>query len=509
MCIFRFSRNRRSRHAPPTGETAFFPILDLSLLYEQLLEREWPWAISFQVQESVEDFASRTWPAAGVVLARLFSHCGVHASLSQIQADLEHGTTRELISNFAPLPLVMASGDVHQMPSMISDPFRNQPQTSHLRNDATTTPSHTSNSRSRIPSHSAQPPPQVNIRSIPHNDGPHIHWRGVPPEHPQEQQHTNDGNHLMPQEPHSEAIPPPSPRLEPTHRSMLSLNGSTANSPSRIKVRDLGHIQSFASEEVLTRSRDPSRHSLRGRMDGGQQYEISGMPVTDVIEMVAGLLTKIITTNDRQHENLHRNIPPPEGTTGLSPQATSVLAFHGKNVPSITIASYLSRIHKYCPTTYEVFLSLLIYFDRMTEMVNSGALPTFSGDEPHGRGHSRVPSGASSNGSSETAVNSSPGGVEADSSPRAPVIVSPPGSDTSDSQDSNVRPSPSLLSALPDSDAFDLSHYFVVDSFNIHRLVIAGVTCASKFFSDVFYTNSRYAKVKLPPSHSALPLTCS
>lgn len=37
--------------------------------------------------------------------------------------------------------------------------------------------------------------------------------------------------------------------------------------------------------------------------------------------------------------------------------------------------------------------------------------------------------------------------------------------------------------------------YFVVDSYNIHRLIIAGVTCASKFFSDVFYTNSRYAKV--------------
>lgn len=36
---------------------------------------------------------------------------------------------------------------------------------------------------------------------------------------------------------------------------------------------------------------------------------------------------------------------------------------------------------------------------------------------------------------------------------------------------------------------------FVIDSWNIHRLVIAGVTVASKFFSDVFYTNSRYAKV--------------
>lgn len=36
---------------------------------------------------------------------------------------------------------------------------------------------------------------------------------------------------------------------------------------------------------------------------------------------------------------------------------------------------------------------------------------------------------------------------------------------------------------------------FAIDSYNVHRLVIAGITVASKFFSDVFYTNSRYAKV--------------
>ncbi|KAG6824247.1 hypothetical protein H0H87_012202 [Tephrocybe sp. NHM501043] len=42
---------------------------------------------------------------------------------------------------------------------------------------------------------------------------------------------------------------------------------------------------------------------------------------------------------------------------------------------------------------------------------------------------------------------------------------------------------------------------FVIESFNIHRLVIAGVTLASKFFSVVFYANSRYAKV------GGLPLT--
>ena len=376
------------------------------------------------------------------------------------------------------------------MSSTISDSCRTSSQASHLRNDPAATTPQNSNSRSRVSSHTIQPTP-VNVRSTSHSDAPHIQWRGA------EQQHPNDGHHLMPQDSHSDAIPPPSPRLEPTHRSMLSLNGSTANSPSRIKVRDLGHIQSFASEEVLTRSRHPSRHSLRGRMDGGQQYEISGMPVTDVIEMVSGLLSKIIATNDRQHENLHRNIPPPEGTTGLSPQTASVLAFHGKNVPSISVSSYLSRIHKYCPTTYEVFLSLLVYFDRMTEMVNSGTLPRFLRDQRLRRGHSRVPSGVSSSGSSETAVNLSPSGAEEESLSRAPTIVSPPGSDSPDDEDSSVVPSPSIPSALHDSEAYDLSHYFVVDSFNIHRLVIAGVTCASKFFSDVFYTNSRYAKVNV------------
>lgn len=34
-----------------------------------------------------------------------------------------------------------------------------------------------------------------------------------------------------------------------------------------------------------------------------------------------------------------------------------------------------------------------------------------------------------------------------------------------------------------------------IDSFNIHRLLIAGIMVASKLFSDVFFTNTRYAKV--------------
>ncbi|KAI8056121.1 cyclin PHO80-like protein, partial [Syncephalis plumigaleata] len=34
-----------------------------------------------------------------------------------------------------------------------------------------------------------------------------------------------------------------------------------------------------------------------------------------------------------------------------------------------------------------------------------------------------------------------------------------------------------------------------LDRFSAHRLCITGVVVASKFFSDVFFTNSRYAKV--------------
>ena len=76
------------------------------------------------------------------------------------------------------------------------------------------------------------------------------------------------------------------------------------------------------------------------------------------------------------------------------------------------------------------------------------------------------------------------------------MVVTPPSDAFEADEEHGMRSSPSIPAGLPlDTDGYNLSHFFVVDSFNIHRLVIAGVTCASKFFSDVFYTNSRYAKV--------------
>ncbi|KAH7417456.1 cyclin-domain-containing protein [Cadophora sp. MPI-SDFR-AT-0126] len=263
----------------------------------------------------------------------------------------------------------------------------------------------------------------------------------------------------------------------PIQRSARSLDDVKKYGGNTIKVRDLAHIQSFATEEFLSYRGQSGR--LRTADDPTLKYEISGMPITDIIEMVAGLLTKITTTNDRQHDALNRPLPTGD-TVSLTGYSSSVLAFHGKNVPSITILSYLSRIHKYCPTTYEVFLSLLVYFDRMTERVNAGTIQALNRDTVD-QDSSPPSSGYSAEGSD---LADSPPATTSRSVPEMTA-------DLERAQYSHAPPP----EQSPTTAAFPLSHFFVVDSFNIHRLVIAGVTCASKFFSDVFYTNSRYAKV--------------
>lgn len=282
--------------------------------------------------------------------------------------------------------------------------------------------------------------------------------------------------------------------------SSSSLNdaaGSDSSSPRRIKVRDLAHIQSIAGSNV---DMDPRERQQRRTTpdDTSPQYEISGMPIEHIIEMVAGLLTKITTTNDVQHEHLHRGMPHPENTPSISPQTTSVLAFHGKNVPSITILSYLNRINKYCPTSYEVFISLLVYFDRMTEKVNAGPIQSLreatqqaSTTLAHERELCSGPSTTMDGIKDETPTQTATPPHSAElAQQRHPGAV--PG--TPHSRPHGLE-SPVMSSQSGAEQDLNLAHFFVVDSFNIHRLVIAGVTCASKFFSDIFYTNSRYAKV--------------
>lgn len=144
---------------------------------------------------------------------------------------------------------------------------------------------------------------------------------------------------------------------------------------------------------------------------------------TELLAMLSALLTKITTSNDKLHT---RSDAPNPSTHG-----TPYLAFHAQNVPVISIHSYLTRILKYCPMSSDIFLSLLVYFDRMSKN---------------------------------------------------------PLSDQSDHGSRQMFTSTRLYLG-------DEHHPFAIDSYNIHRLVITAIVVASKFCSDVFYTNSRYAKV--------------
>lgn len=168
---------------------------------------------------------------------------------------------------------------------------------------------------------------------------------------------------------------------------------------------------------------------------------------------------------------------PSVTTAALGALATpsSTLCFHARNVPSISIESYLLRILKYCPTTNEVFLSLLVYFDRMSRM-GTGAKPGANGDgEVAGEAAGLPRAMERATGQLDLAANS-------------PARQPDAGATSLSGKDEQPYPHPGIRG-------------FAIDSYNVHRLVIAGVTVASKFFSDVFYTNSRYAKVGGLPPH--------
>jgi hypothetical protein len=137
---------------------------------------------------------------------------------------------------------------------------------------------------------------------------------------------------------------------------------------------------------------------------------------------------------------------------------TAALSFHARHIPQISLESYLLRILKYCPTSNTTFVAVLVYFDRMCKIAVS---------------------------------------IEAERALLADGPTSPK-SDGGASHSPRRRNAEGHRKAHPNSQPLG----FTIDSYNLHRLVIAGVTVASKFFSDVFYTNSRYAKASQRSSQS-------
>ncbi|EDK36428.2 hypothetical protein PGUG_00526 [Meyerozyma guilliermondii ATCC 6260] len=178
-------------------------------------------------------------------------------------------------------------------------------------------------------------------------------------------------------------------------------------------------------------------HEYLSTLPGDEEHlNIVEYPVNDLILMLSSLLTKIIEANDKLHPNHFDNTIAARqrlkeerksngDTESINEEddemknkyLANVLAFHGANVPGISLHAYLARVLKYCPVTNEVFLSLLVYFDRIAKKAN------------------------------------------------------------------NLQHKQ------------EAEQLFVMDSYNIHRLIISGITVSSKFFSDIFYKNLRYAKV--------------
>lgn len=224
-------------------------------------------------------------------------------------------------------------------------------------------------------------------------------------------------------------------------------------------------------ETVFTSERPPSTPHL----------DLATYPTTTLLRLLANLLQQIAESNDSLRTELDDHVddddaqsmqsgsesrssvqPHPSPTTALfhtlpgsHPHSTpvpstfdeplplftaskaslshpsSLLSFHARHVPSISIEAYLLRILKYCPTTNEVFLGLLVYFDRMSRLGTASGV-----------------------------------GGEATGARRG------------------------------------IGRGFAIDSYNVHRLVIAGVTVASKFFSGTCVPNPN-----CPRAHGQMSFT--
>ena len=227
----------------------------------------------------------------------------------------------------------------------------------------------------------------------------------------------------------------PGAPLPPSSTSKKQSTPGTAQPPalrSNINTpvtQSLSQSHSRISSSNTLTSSDPVTH-----------LDIVYHPVADLVTMLASKLQNLITSNDRLKLSSSPSSNGPTPTTS-SKSDSRLLSFHARNIPSITITAYLNRILKYCPTDPEVFISVLVYFDRILRIANHQAQPIFG------------------------SYFSSYSGIST-----FPLVRSPQLGPTCD----------------------DL---FTIDSFNVHRLVITTIAVATKFFSDQFYTNSRYARV--------------
>ncbi|KNC29387.1 hypothetical protein FF38_10305, partial [Lucilia cuprina] len=132
--------------------------------------------------------------------------------------------------------------------------------------------------------------------------------------------------------------PPEEPTLE-ARKSVdyLWAHENTASPPRTVETGINSEDRSFPPNIVRGLQRP-----LRIRT-----FHFAGCDTNKVIQMIASILRKIISRNDRAPEQVSKE---PIGTEGEQ-YKSKLMTFHGCNVPGISLDAYLKRILKYCPST--------------------------------------------------------------------------------------------------------------------------------------------------------------
>lgn len=188
-------------------------------------------------------------------------------------------------------------------------------------------------------------------------------------------------------------------------------------------------------------------------------YDIVNCSTSQTLLLVSSLINTILAVNDRL-------------------ACPKITLFHSRAIPNISIEAYLSRILQYAPFQNEVLLIILLYFDR----IGGGCKPT------------------------QVLTNTIPKALLRQASMLPEMDTKPKLEDdhgasheksTGPESDPMEEEEPIADEIYTSSSESPVGSKLIINSFNIHRLLITSILVACKFSSDVFYPNVRYARVSL------------
>ncbi|KAF9109110.1 hypothetical protein BGX27_007974, partial [Mortierella sp. AM989] len=290
----------------------------------------------------------------------------------------------------------------------------------------------------------------------------------------------------------------PSPPLTPSPESsnfIRTSNTTTASSPTT--------INSTMSPQLSQPLSIPASSTA-------PQFDVLNHPVKDTLIIVSTLLSILIHKNDGYYD----------------PLKDPVTLFHSRAVPRISIEAYLMRVLQYIPFTNEVLLNVLVYLDRIgglegMQLQKGGTLASDTTPSMNLTGTVAAATTMTKT-VKDPEIFCSGSSSPSNSDDSLPVIQKRGRTDQEDEADNNdikktkrarteaiesksssssggeaatgllstpVSTPPTSSLPLPSS-----NNGFRINSFNIHRLLITCLMVASKFTSDLFYSNARYAK---------------